>query len=398
MYERSHRGRRAFTRTPHRLGTAVLLAFLGLAIGSLFWPSSGSRPKPIRFATPSSTGPVASDLSASFVGASACRECHPGEAASQARSGHSRTLRKAAEGFPAEWLDGRPFRDPEQPDVAWSFRLEDGSLVAYRSQGGRTDSLRLEFGLGSGHRGVTFVTTERGREANPFGVTSGIEHRISYFAHRNSPGITPGQTLGELNAFGPQLGPHGRKLTPSSLRECFSCHSTLLSRHSTYELDPDSMVPNVTCERCHGPGRDHVEAVGRGETDLKVLATREDSDPAGQILLCGECHRTVQSVSGTKLNPDNSEIVRYQPVGLSLSACFDKAASGLKCTTCHDPHSRTSGDHAAYNAVCVSCHRQVGKQRICPRSPADGCTGCHMPRRETPGGSQFTDHWIRIRS
>src|SRR5262245_55162531 len=115
------RGNRSSTKIPRKLVTTVLLSLLGLTIGSFYWPSSSSRSHSQRVLTTSSSGTAASDHSANHVGAVTCGNCHPGEAALQARSGHSRTLRQAVEGIPAEWLAGRTFRDPEQPDVAWSF-------------------------------------------------------------------------------------------------------------------------------------------------------------------------------------------------------------------------------------------------------------------------------------
>ena len=35
-------------------------------------------------------------------------------------------------------------------------------------------------------------------------------------------------------------------------------------------FDAETLIPNVTCERCHGPGRRHVEAARRGEASLDM--------------------------------------------------------------------------------------------------------------------------------
>jgi hypothetical protein len=331
------------------------------------------------------------------VGAAACRECHPGEAALQERSGHSRTLWKTTDRSLGSWFVGKRFTDPELPDVEWSYRLEDGKPVADRSQGGQTQSFPLEFGVGSGNHGVTFVTTHGEPQSAPSVNPSGIEHRISVATATQSQIITPGQSSGQSVVFGPVLVPEGRKLTAEQLRACFLCHATVTSKSAANELDLQTMVPNVTCERCHGPGLEHVEAARRGDSDLKVLTGLERESPARQITLCGECHRTVRAVAGSKLNPENTEIVRYQPVGLAMSACYDKAKSGLKCTSCHDPHAKASSEHVLYNSVCVSCHATT-KQKTCPVSPRENCIDCHMPKRRVGGGFSFTDHWIRILS
>jgi predicted CXXCH cytochrome family protein len=155
------------------------------------------------------------------------------------------------------------------------------------------------------------------------------------------------------------------------------------------------MVANVTCERCHGAGRAHVEAMHRDQADRKALTAPDLDEPFVQMMLCGECHRTAGMVPDAKIRPDNPGIVRFQPVGLSMSPCYRKGASGLKCTSCHEPHSRTSTERAVYDAVCLSCH-QSANRRVCSVSPRANCVECHMPRRNVSGGSVFTDHWIRI--
>src|SRR5262249_11499262 len=135
-------------------------------------------------------------------------------------------------------------------------------------------------------------------------------------------------------------------------------------------LGTTDLIPNVSCERCHGPGRDHVDAARRGETELTMRMGADRGEPWVEVNLCGECHRLPQAVSGTVIRPDNPGIVRFQGVGLSVSACFAKGLGGLRCTTCHDPHDRASSDPARYEAVCLSCHRSVPAQRACPVSPA----------------------------
>jgi hypothetical protein len=94
--------------------------------------------------------------------------------------------------------------------------------------------------------------------------------------------------------------------------------------------------------------------------------------------------------------PENTTLVRHQPVGLMQSACYTRTGGGLSCSTCHDPHARPSTDTAAYEAVCRSCH-EGPKKTTCPVDPKAGCVGCHMPRRETTRGMRLTDHWIRTR-
>ena len=119
------------------------------------------------------------------------------------------------------------------------------------------------------------------------------------------------------------------------------------------------------------------------------------AEPWAEVNLCGECHRLPRLVSGSSINPANPAIVRFQGVGVSMSACYAKGEGGLRCTTCHDPHDRASSDQSHYEAVCLSCHRSSQAQKTCPISPAANCVSCHMPKCNIRGNGVFTDHWIR---
>ena len=97
--------------------------------------------------------------------------------------------------------------------------------------------------------------------------------------------------------------------------------------------------------------------------------------------------------------------VRFQPVGIVQSKCYQKSAGAFSCVTCHDPHARVSPDRPAYNQVCLSCHGIAGKTKPetlakpappCPVSSLSRCVDCHMPRKDAGQGILFSDHWIRV--
>ena len=336
-----------------------------------------------------------------YVGAGACRECHPGESALMARSGHHRTVWPAEAGRNpvVAWLDGKTWNDPEVPEVTWSYHVRDGRLVAERHMRGRTETLPLDYGFGSGTHGVTFVALQPG--ATPGLDPPGIEHRLSYFAGGRRMGITPGQHRPEAERDRPVKGPHevpmGNPMKPDRIQQCFGCHSTLTSTLASNRLEPATMIPNVSCERCHGPGRSHVEAARRGDSELTMRMGSDRGEASVEVGLCGGCHRLPRAVSSAKLLPDNPEIVRFQGVGISVSACYAEGLSGLRCSSCHEPHGRVSTDRTAYEGVCLSCHKaeSTANQKPCPVSPATKCIDCHMTRREVRGNGTFTDHWIR---
>ena len=80
--------------------------------------------------------------------------------------------------------------DPKYPEVRWSYHVRDKRLIVERTIGGRTDSLDLDYVVGSGKHGLTFVSIQGEKtKLDP----SGIEHRLSYLANSPQLVITPGQ-------------------------------------------------------------------------------------------------------------------------------------------------------------------------------------------------------------
>ncbi|HZW32800.1 MAG TPA: hypothetical protein VFF52_18950, partial [Isosphaeraceae bacterium] len=192
-------------------------------------PAPSALPPAVTIATPKAEP----ERITGYLGAGACRECHPGESALFARSGHHRTVWPAEPGRNpvVAWLDGTTWKDPEVPEVAWSYHVRDGRLVVQRTAKGRTETQPLDYGFGSGTHGVTFVALQPGAE--PGLDPEGIEHHLSYFAQGRQMGITPGQERSESEpeptAQGPQEVPLGKAMTAERIQLCFGCHSTLTS-------------------------------------------------------------------------------------------------------------------------------------------------------------------------
>jgi hypothetical protein len=218
----------------------------------------------------------------------------------------------------------------------------------------------------------------------------GLEHRVSYFAKGGELGLTPGQYR---ETHSPGTTPLGRHFNADETRKCFECHSTLTSGRGNDELDVRTMIPNVTCERCHGPGRAHVDAARRGVRDRSLAFGPGRWSASQQMALCGACHRLPEFIPPEQRVPGNAILRRFQSVGLMLSRCYTQSRGALSCVTCHDPHARTKTDPAAYNAACVRCH-QSAPQAVCPSGESD-CVACHMPKRPAGVDLFFADHWIR---
>ena len=235
--------------TPWRDLVRVLTFLLLVGLGLVFWIISGAREDQARVkATAKASGN--SSLAETFVGRLACRECHPAEHAEHSLSGHNQTLRPAGFWPLARHFNGQRISDPEKPGIVWTYELRDGRLSITRFTGEKLDTLiPIDYAVGSGKHATTFVTIARGQ---PSGA---LEHRLTYFAHSRSLALTPGQH--EFSKSG--QSPYGYVLTPRQIQDCINCHSTRTSAERPGDLDMATMIPNVSCERCHGPGLSHVQ-------------------------------------------------------------------------------------------------------------------------------------------
>ena len=135
-----------------------------------------------------------------------------------------------------------------------------------------------------------------------------------------------------------------------------------LSARDDRVIDDQTLIPNVSCERCHGPGRANVEAARRdAPADELQLPFGPGRYTADSLLgLCGTCHRHPSRSKPGQVRPDDPHLARFQPVGILQSRCFRESNGTFSCVTCHDPHARASSDRASYLEICLSCHSGSG--------------------------------------
>jgi hypothetical protein len=335
-----------------------------------------------------------------YVGPRVCGECHPGEAALYSRCGHALTLGPAGRRSIARKLDGTSVADPDLPDVVWSYRFRDDTLSIKREAPEKVEECIAEYAFGSGHHAMTFVNV-----IDP-DLPAILEHRLTYFAGKRAMELTPGH---ETKPAPPGLTPMGGVPPPRDARSCFTCHATQLCAGGDQRIDPATMIPNVTCERCHGPGRAHVAAARRGAPKSELaLPLGPDRWTANELLrFCGQCHRHPAGPRPEQIRRGDPTLARFQPIGLMLSTCYTGSAGTLSCLTCHDPHARASSNRPAYDGVCLKCHSGPAgpvplgpaasrPQSVCRVSPRERCVECHMPRVDVGHHLLLSDHWIRI--
>jgi len=220
-----------------------------------------------------------------------------------------------------------------------------------------------------------------------------------------------------------------------ALMDCMNCHSSGLQSPvagtDNKFVGPPFQHDGITCQRCHGDGKEHgEEKAENGHLSATLVNSAEASRP-GSIVnpaklpanrrdsVCMECHfegtvgveqpgkHLYEFQPGEKL----SDYIHYfllsgnepetgralsQVEALALSECKRKSGDQMWCGTCHDPHAEpAAADKAAYyRNKCLTCHREDFAAKHHPEKP--DCRPCHMPALQSKdvAHTQGTDHRI----
>jgi hypothetical protein len=315
---------------------------------------------------------------APYIGAARCAPCHASIARRQNASHHARTF-WAGTSLGRLPLPKDALPDPANPAVVHTLRRDGEAIWVETRTAERTYRALVAYAFGSGDRGLTPVGRDEQRRWR--------ELRMSRFADGRVWDLTSGHDLAPA-APSEWLG---KTLSADELRRCIGCHATAL-RAERADAGPFGAEGGIGCERCHGPGGNHVNAVAAGLADLAIARPKLVSGEQPIIRLCGQCH----SPRGLKVSPSDPGSIRFQATTLTWSRCYTQSADRLDCVTCHDPHRDAETAPAFYEAKCLDCHGPLTARR-CPVNPTRDCIGCHMPTvRRAAMHSTFTDHHIRI--
>ena len=137
---------------------------------------------------------------------------------------------------------------------------------------------------------------------------------------------------------------------------------------STRTYDTDWVDFGTSCERCHGPGSEHVALYTKSQgpparTEGSAIVVQTRLDPARNTMVCGQCHSLRDAISlDFKAGADyfdyflpeleyslpqdhdpawyvdgSTRRFSNDTLGLWLSRCF--LEGGVTCVDCHnDPH------------------------------------------------------------
>jgi Tfp pilus assembly protein PilF len=224
----------------------------------------------------------------------------------------------------------------------------------------------------------------------------------------------------------------GREISES----CIFCHNGRVELvEGERNLYHEPLAMGIGCERCHGPGEEHVSVRtdpvdpwgDPGQPDPTIVnPARLPDQPRLQV--CFQCHlgdtsatvrvvrhgRSLSEFRPGMLLTDLLVPFRYEQQTVSsyslvsqadrmiLSRCYLESDAGLECLTCHNPHIPVyEKPRSEFRDNCMICHdREACATTDAARGatdPVDDCVACHMRRAEPNDRkhSLFIDHWIR---
>jgi predicted CXXCH cytochrome family protein len=337
----------------------------------------------------------------------------PGEVGSQACSGcHAEIFRKYSATSMANssgTVGTGAFRESFE-----RASFSDAAVGAEYRVSPATQGYRLDFSR-SGLRGERRLSwfAGSGRVARSYIFSSDgflFQSPVSYYSTTGKWDLSPGY---QQHSF--------IHLTRAVGTGCLQCHASRLqpvARTQNRFGVPPFLEGGISCERCHGPGKEHISRMTPRSivNPAKLDAARRDS-------VCAQCHLTgaariarlrakgesyqpgallsdyfaffVWSSSGAGAMGANSHFEKLQQ-----SACKRASGDRLWCGSCHDAHGEpelaTRADF--YRARCQKCHERAAckESSVVRRKVEDDCIGCHMPKSQVRDTEHavFTDHTI----
>lgn len=328
-----------------------------------------------------------------YVGDATCISCHASQGAQFAKTAHHNTSSLPSSATIHGRFDpgGNVLRSINNPQLHFEMEAtpEGFTQTAKIRISAKQILARTEkFGvvIGSGRKGQTYLFWDGDQL---------FELPVSYWTGLNAWINSPSYPDGTASFERPVLP------------RCLECHATSFKSTSptTNHFETSTLMLGVHCEKCHGPGGEHVARM-KSATPPRTSPLMAIVNPARlprerQIDICALCHAGIGNsidpplsfVPGQDLSRhlqfpvlDESapiDVHASQVQLLQRSRCY-RESPNLTCATCHDVH-RTQREVTEFAADCCKCHtvESCRKFPALGRAIANDCVRCHMPDQQT---------------
>jgi predicted CXXCH cytochrome family protein len=357
-----------------------------------------------------------------YVEDRACATCHTDLADSYRHKGMARAFFRPRPETDIEDFSARPFF--HEPSSQHLQIVRQGERLVFRrwqtdAQGKPIHLFErdVDWILGSGNNARTYLYRTEGGEL--------YQLPLAWYTQTRSWGMPPGYDR-----------PDHDGVLRRVRRECLFCHDAypeLPAGGDAYGADqvyPASLPEGLGCQRCHGPGAEHVwlasGAIAPAAEIRAAIFNPGRLPPQRQDEVCMTCHlQPSVALSGLRRfgrgdfsyrageplshylvqldveeegqSPAERFEINHHAYRLRQSRCFLESGGNLGCLTCHDPHKVVPARRMAVRVsqACRSCHAVL--PAATGHSADADCASCHMPRRRTQDVVQvvMTDHLIQ---
>jgi hypothetical protein len=323
---------------------------------------------------------IAAPKHENYLGDEACRSCHAAQVESFHQTAHYLTSTLPTQHtILGQFTPGENILKTSNPNLSFRMDAKGNTFTQTAVARNNERSEKFAYVIGSGEKGQTYLFWDEDQL---------FELPISYW-----------KDLGWVNSPGYRDGFAGfeRPIIP----RCLECHATYFEA-----LPPPTNRYNTTggslgiqCEKCHGPGSDHVKREQAKSAPDPAILNPAHFARDRQMDLCAWCH----AGHGQPLLPSFSyqpgdELAKYihlpkpdpaapldvhgnQVDMLKQSRCY--LASSMTCLTCHNVHV-AQHNLAEFSQRCLGCHKPSSATFAKPNHPlVSNCIDCHMPRQET---------------
>ncbi len=393
-------------------GFLLGIAIMAICLAAPFF--SSQTPTPARYLPTDPrllyTGPFRNVRpEVAYVGDKTCGPCHGDISQSYRRHPMGRSLKPIADVEGTESYDAT-HHNPFQALRA-TFQIERRGQKVWHTETCADANGQLvcrfetevNYVIGSGTRGRSYLSNRDGYL---------FQTAISWYAQKRVWDLSPGFSSGYLS---------GRPVSGA----CLFCHAnqTRFREGSVNHYErPVFEGHAIGCERCHGPGEQHIASTDRFDI---VNPKPERLSPELCDAVCEQCHlEGVQRVvrrqrglydfrPGLPLYEFWRVFVRPSEPGeqqravthfeqMHASRCFQGRTGNdrLRCVSCHEPHRAIAAAERVtyYRSRCLACHQdnsarlpssiRPAKEKGCSlpltvrlhRQTDDSCIACHMPR------------------